>query len=133
MFAVAACTSASLKPAATTSSLIGPPTQTISNHRCADLIAQSLVQLAPVAGVWDCLEPAVQATYAGMGDRAVAGTSGYFLAPASLIGCDERVCVYSVPLEATTAARAGTNETTLTVWLDGDGLVAYIGIATPVR
>jgi len=110
-----------------------PNADAVADHHCADLLAQSEVQLAPVKGVWNCLEPAVQATFNGTGDRAVAASSGYFLAPVTLIGCDEHVCVYSLPLEATTAATSGTSETTLTVWLDGAGLVAYAAIPKPAR
>jgi hypothetical protein len=102
------------------------------DHHCADLISQAQVQLAPVRGVWNCLEPRVQARYRGTGDEAVVA-SGFFLAPATLIGCDGAVCVYSLPLEATTAALAGTPETTMTVWLDGAGLVAYMAIPKPER
>ena len=113
--------------------IASPNTDAVADHHCADLFAQTEVQLAPVKGVWNCLEPAVQATFNGTGDRAVAGSAGYFLAPVTLIGCDQHVCVYSLPLEATTAATSGTSETTLTVWLDGDGLVAYAAIPKPAR
>ena len=115
------------------SGVASPRADAAGDHHCADLLAQSEVQLAPVKGVWNCLEPAVQETFNGTGDRAVAGSSGYFLAPVTLIGCDEHVCVYSLPLEATTAATSGTSETTLTVWLDGGGLVAYAAIPKPER
>ena len=103
------------------------------NHHCADLFAQSEIQVAAVHGVWNCLEPAVQARYWGTGDQALAETAAYFLAPATLIGCDKSVCVYSLPLEATTSAQAGVEKTTITIWLDGEGLVAYVAIPKPVR
>jgi hypothetical protein len=103
------------------------------NHHCADLFAQSVIQVAAVHGVWNCLEPAVQARYWGTGDQALAETSASFLAPATLLGCDKSVCVYSLPLEATTSAQAGVSETTMTIWLDGAGLVAYVAIPKPVR
>jgi hypothetical protein len=109
------------------------PTSLGVNHHCADLFAQSEVQVAAVQGVWNCLEPAVQARYWGTGDQAVAETAAYFLAPATLVGCDKSVCVYSLPLEATTSAQAGVSETTMTVWLDSAGLVAYVAVPKPVR
>ena len=104
-----------------------------TDHHCADLLAQSVVQLGPVHGVWNCLEPAVQSGYSGSGDQAVVEASAYFLAPVTLIGCHQSVCVYSLPLEATTAAKLGISETTMTIWLDDDGLVAYAAVPAALR
>jgi len=104
-----------------------------TDHHCADLLAQSVVQLGPVHGVWNCLEPAVQSRYRGSGDQAVVEASAYFLAPVTLIGCHLLVCVYSIPLEATTAATLGISETAMTIWLDDAGLVAYAAVPTPHR
>jgi len=94
---------------------------------------QSQLQLPPVPGVWACLEPAVQATYPQQGDQAVALSGGFFLPPATFLGCDSDLCAYTMRFEATTAARLKVSATTLTVWLDGDGRVAFVGIADPVR
>ena len=110
-----------------------PTAAATTDHHCADLLAQSVIQLGPVHGVWNCLEPAVQSRYTGSGDQAVVEASVYFLAPATLIGCHQSVCVYSLPLEATTAAKLGITETTMTIWLDNDGLVAYAAVPVPLR
>jgi hypothetical protein len=104
-----------------------------TDHHCADLFAQSVAQLAPVHGVWNCLEPAVQAEYNGNGDEAIVSVSAYFLAPVTFIGCSNSLCVYSLPLEATTAAELGISQTTMTVWLDDRGLVAYAAVPRPLR
>jgi hypothetical protein len=79
------------------------------------------------------LEPAFRSRYIGSGDQAVVDASAYFVAPATLIGCHEAVCVYALPVEATTAAKLGISETTMTVWLDSDGLVAYAAVSSPLR
>lgn len=75
----------------------------------------------------------MQSHYTGSGDGAVVEASAYFLAPATLIGCHQSVCVYSLPLEATTAANLGISETTMTIWLDNDGLVAFAAVSAPLR
>ena len=123
---LAACGSAPPSSYGTTDS------KPLADHRCADLLAQAQVQLAPVPGVWRCLEPAVQATYSGTGDRMVIA-SGPFLAPATLIACDGNLCVYSLLLEAATAVKLGTPELTMTIWLDEHGLVELAGFALPHR
>jgi hypothetical protein len=96
------------------------------DHRCADLLVQTQVQLAVVHGVWACLEPNVQALFKGAGDAAASGY-GYFTGY-RFIGCDGSMCVYSLSFEATTAATTGISETTMTVWLDDRGLVAHAAI-----
>jgi hypothetical protein len=110
-----------------------PTSAATTDHHCADLLAQSMVQVGPVHGVWNCLEPAVQSRYTGSGDQAMSEAAAYFLAPATLIGCHQSVCVYSLPLEATTAAKLGISETTMTIWLDDDGLVAYAAVPAALR
>lgn len=98
-----------------------------SDHHCADLLAETIVQLAVVHGVWNCLEPSVKAMFKGTGDRALVGVSPYFTG-ARFIGCDGSMCVYALTFDATTAGTTGMSETTMTVWLDGRGLVAHAAI-----
>jgi len=100
------------------------------DHGCADRFVQAQVQLAVVKGVWACLEPAVQDIFNGSGDAAVVG-GGYFTS-ARFIGCDDSMCVYALSFEATTAGTSHIPETTMTVWLDDDGLVAHAAIPKPI-
>ena len=97
------------------------------DHHCADLLVQTEVQLAVVRGVWDCLEPPVQALFKGTGDEALVGRSPYFTG-VKFIGCDGSMCVYALAFEATTAGTTGLSETTMSVWIDGRGLVAHAAI-----
>ena len=101
------------------------------SHRCADLLVKTEIQLAEVHGVWRCLEPGVQRLFKGTGDRALVGTSPYFTG-SRFIGCDGAMCVYAMTFEATTAGTTGISETTMTIWLDGQGLVAHAAIPKAV-
>ena len=98
---------------------------------CADLFVQTQVSLAVVHGVWSCLEGPVQHLYKGTGDEALVGASPYFTAD-KFIGCDDSICVYSMAFEATTAGKTGVSWTTMTVWLDSQGLVAHAAVPKPV-
>jgi hypothetical protein len=100
-------------------------------HRCADLLVQTMVQLAVVHGVWACLEPSVQKLFTGTGDQALVGQSPYFTGD-RFVGCDASMCVYAMTFEATTAGVTGLSETTMTVWLDTRGLVAHAAIPKPL-
>lgn len=101
------------------------------DHHCADLLVQTEIQLAVVHGVWNCLEPSVQSLFKGRGDRALIGRSPYFVG-VRFIGCDGAMCVYALMFEATTAGVTGVSETTMTVWLDSQGLVAHAAVAKPI-
>ena len=117
---------------ATFSSSCAPKTAAAHGaHRCADLFVQTQVQLAVVQGAWACLETPVQKMYRGTGDEALVGSSPYFTAD-KFIGCDGSICVYSMAFEATTAGKTGVSWTTMTVWLDGQGLVAHAAVPKPV-
>jgi len=117
---------------ATFSSSCAPKTTAVpSAHRCADLFVQTQVQLAVVRGAWACLETRVQKLYRGTGDEALVGSSPYFTAD-KFIGCDDSICVYSMAFEATTAGKTGVSWTTMTVWLDSQGLVAHAAVPKPV-
>lgn len=98
---------------------------------CADLFVQTQVSLAVVHGVWGCLEAPVQKLYKGTGDAALAGSSPYFTGD-RFVGCHESMCVYALEFEATTAGRAGVSWTTMTVWLDTQGLVAHAAVPKPI-
>ena len=101
-----------------------------SGHHCADLLVRTEVQLAVVPGVWNCLEPQVQALFKGTGDDAVVTASPF--TGSAFIGCDSWLCVYTLTFDATTAATKGMDETTMTVWLDSRGLVSHAAIPKAV-
>ena len=104
---------------------------TSDNHRCADLFASALASEAPVPGSWDCLSPAVQRTFHGTGDSALAMASANFL-DSHLVGCEADTCTYSMQLEATTSARSGVDAWILVVWLGPDARVAHYSLARPL-
>jgi hypothetical protein len=49
-------------------------------------------------------------------DQAFGRSLGIRSRSAIKIACDEMVCVYSSSLEASTPAKAGISETTITIW-----------------
>ena len=101
------------------------------DHHCADLLVRTEVEVGVVRGVWDCLEPAVQHMFTGTGDEALAGYPSYFVGD-KFLSCDGAMCVYELQFEATTAATTGVPVTTMTVWLDDQGLVSHAAIPKPV-
>jgi len=100
-----------------------------SNHACADKVASAVTSGQNTPGMWQCLDPKLQASLHTLGldgDSAFAFT-GSTVISVKYIGASNGMDVYAVVGKSA----SGIVSLTLTVWVNSDGKVTNLAVGAP--